>query len=335
MQFLRYLLFPFSFLYGGIVCLRNYLYDIQVLKSTSYNFPLIVIGNLSVGGTGKTPMTAYILNLLQKKYKVGMLSRGYKRQSEGFYVADASTTMEEIGDEPFQLHTNFPNAVVAVDADRRNGIAQLQQRNKLPDVLLLDDAYQHRKVKAGMYVLLTTYDALYVNDYILPTGNLRDTKNQAKRAACIVVTKCPENLSETDKKAVIATLKPESHQKVYFTSIAYSNVVLGMEKEKPLASLKNTKFTLVTGIAKPEYLVSYLQSKGLQFEHLKYADHHNFSEAEIENLRKKELIVTTEKDYVRLQHQLSNVCYLPIATSFLEDEDLFATQLLSYIEKYT
>ncbi|SFU62298.1 lipid-A-disaccharide kinase [Pustulibacterium marinum] len=334
MHILRYFLFPFSVLYGAIVLIRNYMYDIQFLKSKTYNFPLIVIGNLSVGGTGKTPMTAYMLKFLKEKYSVGMLSRGYKRKSEGFYVANERTTVEEIGDEPFQLFSNFPDAIIAVDADRRNGIQQLQNSEKLPEVLLLDDAYQHRKVQAGYYVLLTTFDSLFVDDFMLPTGNLRDTKNQAKRAACIVITKCPEGITEKDKERVITKLKPEAHQKVYFTSISYGDKIVGKAETLYLNSLQNLSFTLVTGIAKPTYLVNYLKEQNLQFEHLSYPDHHNFSDNEIAQLRKKEMIITTEKDYVRLQNKLNNIYYLPIETSFLGDEELFQRNLITFIDRF-
>lgn len=328
MRIIRWLLFPFSILYGGIVWLRNFLYDVGVFKATEYSFPIIVIGNLSVGGTGKTPMTAYVLDLLKSVRSVGMLSRGYKRSSTGFVVAREGITMEELGDEPYQMHRNFPECVIAVDADRRNGIQQLKAINMLPDVLVLDDAYQHRKVKAGFYMLLTTYNELYVDDFMLPTGNLRDTINQAKRANCIVVTKCPDTLTGIQRERVITKLKPKSNQPVYFTTIAYSHQVIGEIGLKPLIEMNN--FTLVTGIAKPEYLVSYLKNAGLTFEHLQFADHHNFSENEIAELRKRPLILTTEKDYVRLSHKIENLYYLPITTSFLGDEEKFSQQLLSF-----
>lgn len=335
MKIIRYFLFPISLVYGGIVWLRNFLYDARVFKGTGYNFPIICIGNLSVGGTGKTPMTAYLLNFLKYNGTVGMLSRGYKRSSTGFVVANEGVTMEELGDEPYQMYCNFPESIIAVDSDRRNGISQLKQRNMLPDVLLLDDGYQHRKVTAGFYILLTTYNQLYVDDCMLPTGNLRDTVNQASRAHCIVVTKCPPDLSNHQKERVLSKLKPKPGQPVYFATISYANTLYGKNKDMDMNELSaQGTFTLVTGIAKPEYLVSYLKDRKLTFEHLNYPDHHNFSEKEIALLLNKDCVVTTEKDYVRLSDKLNKVYYLPIALKFLEGEEQFVKQLKRFVQSY-
>ncbi|GLB52074.1 tetraacyldisaccharide 4'-kinase [Neptunitalea chrysea] len=307
-------------------------YDKGVFQSKSYNFPIIAIGNISVGGTGKTPMTAYVIKQFIKERTVGVLSRGYKRQSEGFVLADEHTTAAIIGDEPFQLYSDFPEATVAVDANRQNGIATLEKLGVLPEVLLLDDAFQHRKVKAGFYMLLTTYNQLYVDDFMLPTGNLRDTKNQVKRADCIVVTKCPDDFSEEKKQQVLkklATVKP-----VYFSKIGYSNTVYKVKEQLELEDLKERSFTLVTGIAKPAYLVAYLKNAGLHFEHLSYSDHHNFTDQEVQTLRSKELIITTQKDYVRLQDKLDNIFYLPIETLFIDGEQAFVFQLHDFVSKW-
>jgi tetraacyldisaccharide 4'-kinase len=191
MIILRYLLFPFSFIYGWITTIRNFLFEKNILKSTSFEIPIIVVGNLSVGGTGKTPQIEYLIRLLSPKYKVATLSRGYKRKSTGFILANADATSELIGDEPYQLHQKFPNIHVAVDADRANGIQQLRSQKERPEVILLDDAFQHRKVKAGWYILLSSFDDLYFNDYVLPTGNLRESRKGASRADMIIITKCP------------------------------------------------------------------------------------------------------------------------------------------------
>lgn len=332
MKVLRFLLFPITVLYGMVVWCRNLLFDYGILKSKSYDFPIIVIGNLSVGGTGKTPMTAYVLDVLGAAYKTGVLSRGYKRKSEGFVLADNAVTADEIGDEPYQLYSDFPEAIVAVDADRQHGIATLKEKNKLPEVLILDDAYQHRKVKAGFYALLTTYDKLYINDFMLPTGNLRDTKNQAKRASCIIVTKCPHNITEDDKAKVKHKLG--ANQPVYFTTISYSDTVVNEHSEIPLKNFKDKVFTLVTGIAKPVYLVNHLKSEGLQFNHLDFPDHHNFTDKEIALLAEQECIITTQKDYVRIKDKISKVYYLPIKTKFLGAEEAFVNQLHEFISSY-
>ncbi|MEY2867889.1 MAG: hypothetical protein RIR01_289, partial [Bacteroidota bacterium] len=194
MNLLRKILFPFAILYGLVTAIRNFLFDKGILKSYAFDLPIIAVGNLSVGGTGKTPQIEYLIRLLSTKYKVATLSRGYKRKSEGFVLADANVNAEILGDEPFQFFQKFPNIQVAVDANRKNGIEQLLSKNSKPEVILLDDAYQHRKVKAGFYILLTAYGDIYADDFMLPTGNLRESRSGAHRADVVVVTKCPPNL---------------------------------------------------------------------------------------------------------------------------------------------
>ena len=319
MQVLRKLLFPFSLIYGFVIYLRNFFYNVGILKSISYKVPLICIGNLSVGGTGKTPMTEFLISLLKDSYKVAVLSRGYKRKSKGFVLANNTTSVEEIGDEPFQYHQKFDNIHIAVDADRRNGIDRLQEIVN-PDVILLDDAFQHRKVKAGLNILLTVYNDLYVNDLILPAGNLRDSKREAKRADIIVVTKCPQHISVVEKEIVIKKIQPKSNQKVFFTAINYDDKLQSINKNMSIEHLKDKKFMLVTGIAKPKPLVNYLKEKGFDFDHLNFPDHHNFNDTEIEAIRKSSnLIITTEKDFVRLNNKVDNLFYIKIKPSFLFD----------------
>jgi tetraacyldisaccharide 4'-kinase len=190
------LLFPFSILYGWITSIRNFLFDKGIFKSYSFDIPIIAVGNLSVGGTGKTPQIEYLIRLLSPNYKIAILSRGYKRKSKGFVLADPTSNAEILGDEPFQIYQKFPNTIVAVDADRKNGIENLLVLNEKPDVILLDDAFQHRKVKAGFYILLTGYDDLFYSDFILPAGNLRESRSGAKRANVIIITKCPKDISK-------------------------------------------------------------------------------------------------------------------------------------------
>jgi len=218
MQFLRKLLFPFSIIYDGVTTVRNLFFDSGVFGSKSYPLPIIAVGNLSVGGTGKSPMIEYLIRLLQDDHKIATLSRGYRRKSEGFVLADKSTTAADLGDEPMQFYNKFPTIFVAVDANRQNGIAQLLQKAN-PDVILLDDAYQHRKVTAGFYVLLTKYNDLYADDLLLPAGNLREAKRGAKRANAIIITKCPQSLSDAQKEQIKIQIKPLAHQKVYFSTI--------------------------------------------------------------------------------------------------------------------
>src|SRR6187551_1461615 len=202
MNFLRKILFPFAILYGFITGIRNFLFDIGILISYSFDVPIIAVGNLSVGGTGKTPQIEYLIRLLSDKYKVATLSRGYKRQSEGFVLANENSDALELGDEPFQFYQKFKNIQVAVDANRKNGIEQLLTNSNPPEIILLDDAFQHRKVKAGFYIMLTSYGDLYSNDFMLPTGNLRESRSGAQRANIVIVTKCPVNLSLDNQNTI-------------------------------------------------------------------------------------------------------------------------------------
>ncbi|WNH07963.1 tetraacyldisaccharide 4'-kinase [Thalassobellus suaedae] len=315
MKLIRKISFPVMPIYYAITSLRNKLYDLGLKKSTSYNMPVICVGNLSVGGTGKTPMIEYLITLLKADYKVATLSRGYKRKTKGFQLANEFSTAESIGDEPFQFYNKFKQAVlVAVDSDRRNGIEMLQKQNN-PEVILLDDAFQHRKVKAGFNILLTTYANPYFKDVVLPSGNLREPRAGAKRANIIVVTKCPKELAENEKNKIIELISPMAHQHVFFSSISYANEVVSLETKIKIDDLSN--FTLVTGIANASPLVHFLNDKNLNFEHLNFKDHHEFSQEDIAVLNKKACIITTEKDFMRLKQYESlkaKLFYLPITT---------------------
>lgn len=302
--------------------LRNKLYDWGIKSSKAYDFPVICVGNLSVGGTGKTPMIEYLIRLLQHDYKIATLSRGYKRNTKGFVIANATSNALSIGDEPFQFYKKFENIIVSVDADRQNGIEQLRNLQPQPEIILLDDAFQHRKVKAGFNILLTAYDNLFTDDWLLPTGNLREPKSGAKRANVIMVTKCPKNLSETEKQSMVQRIQPLPHQSLFFSHIEYSKVIYNQKDEKPLEDLKSTHITLVTGIANAKPLVDYLSDEGINFEHQNFKDHHEFSENHIQNLKSKAFILTTEKDYMRLQSHFVNeeqLYYLPIETKIEKD----------------
>jgi tetraacyldisaccharide 4'-kinase len=332
---IRKILVPVVPVYQGITWLRNYCFDKNILKSKAYHFPVICVGNLSIGGTGKTPMIEYLIKLLKDDYLVGTLSRGYGRQTKGFLLADKMATAKTIGDEPFQFYQKFSDVIVSVGEDRQYAIEQLLYLEKSPEVLLLDDAFQHRKVRPGLNILLTSYNDLYVNDMVLPTGNLREPKSGAKRADVIIVTKCPENLSVDEQEKIKAELNLESHQQLYFSVIVYSDVLFSKAKTMKLDTLKRQEFTLVTGIANPKPLVDYLSKNGFKFDHEVYKDHHIFNEAELNELESKELIVTTEKDYMRLRDCLKNshVYYLPIASAIL-NETKFNNRIKSFIQNF-
>ena len=316
---MRFLLLPFAILYGLGVRLRHFLYDKGWLSSKHYPFPILCVGNLAVGGTGKTPMVEYLVRLLGQE-QVAILSRGYRRKTKGFVLADDSATAMTLGDEPYQYHRKFPRATVAVCESRQEGIERLLE-NPHFKYIILDDAFQHRKVQAGTNLLLTSYDKLYTQDFLLPVGSLRDIRSRARKAQIIIVTKCPE-LTQTEQEKIIQQLKPLPSQKVYFTTIAYSDRVYSHEDSQALKDFIATPFTLVTGIANPTPLVDFLEKQGASFEHLAYSDHHHFSNRELELLRQKGRILTTEKDYVRLEGALSTLYYLPIETQFLNDQRL-------------
>lgn len=335
MKLLRILLFPFAVLYGFITSIRNFLFDKGILKSTSFDIPVIAVGNLSVGGTGKTPQIEYLIRLLSDRYKVATLSRGYKRKSEGFVLASATSNAEIVGDEPFQFYQKFPNIQVAVDADRTNGIIQLLSQNEKPQVVLLDDAYQHRKVKAGFYILLSSYDDLYADDFMLPTGNLRESRSGANRANIIIVTKCPKDLSSEEQEQIRLKLKLTCSQQIYFTYIDYDDFIYSKEGKIAVNEIKNESKLLLAGIAKPTPFFDYLKNEN--DECLTFPDHHHFSDADLETILNKaqnKKIITTEKDYVRLKDSklISHLYYLPIKSTFINHQQNFDATVLEYIK---
>src|SRR5699024_7013116 len=332
MQKIRKILFPFSWLYGGIVWLRNKFFDWNWVSSKAYDFPVICVGNLSVGGTGKSPMIEYLIRLLKDKYSTATLSRGYKRKTKGFYLVNKNDEAINTGDEPLQFKNKFSNIEVAVDENRQNGISQLRKLPSPPEIILLDDAFQHRKVKPGFSILLSSYDAIYSKDLMLPAGNLREPKSGAKRADIVVITKCPENISLKKQEKITKQLKLKPHQSVYFSYIKYADKITNEKEELDFENLKN--FTLITGIAKPQPLVNFLKEKDLNFSHLNFPDHHNFSAKEIKELNKLDFILTTEKDFMRLKHVISleKLFYLPIQQDFIKNKENFDNEILDWVK---
>lgn len=325
----RYLLFPFSLVYGAIVWLRNRLYDHNVFKSSSFNFPIICIGNLATGGTGKTPLAEYLIRLLKNNYKTATLSRGYKRKTTGFAIAGANTTALEIGDEPMQFHQKFPDVVVAVGEERLVAIPQLLHERPETQVIILDDAFQHRSVRAGLNIILTDHTNLYTRDLMLPAGDLRDVRSSSKRANIIIVTKCKLNLSDAERKEIVEEIKPNAEQAVYFTSIVYDNPYHLFSKQEMVITHEHAAL-LVCGIANPGPLKEHLTNWVHTYDMLRYADHHIFDSEDLQDIMKqfekikaeKKIILTTEKDAVRLskfENELKDlpVYVLPIQHSFL------------------
>lgn len=338
MNVLRKILFPFAILYGCVTTVRNFLFDKGILKSTSFDIPVIAVGNLSVGGTGKTPQIEYLIRLLSQKYKVATLSRGYKRKSEGYVLASESSNAEILGDEPFQFYQKFPNIQVAVDANRRNGITQLLSQIEKPEVILLDDAYQHRKVKAGFYILLSSYDDLYADDFMLPTGNLRESRSGADRANIVIITKCPKELSEEKQEEIRSKLKLRSSQQLYFTFINYDDFIYNEEEQLAVKDIKSESKLLLAGIAKPTPFFDYLKNE--KDDCLTFPDHHHFSDVDVANILGKgndRKIITTEKDYVRLKDSklISQLYYLPIKSTFINNSKNFDVTILEFVQKKT
>jgi tetraacyldisaccharide 4'-kinase len=337
-RFLRKLLLPFSALYWLVTAIRNLLYDRGLFKSYSFDVPIIAVGNLSTGGTGKTPQTEYLIRLLANKYRVATLSRGYGRSTKGFIIADAKASAQTIGDEPYQFYSKFPNVTVAVDADRVNGVTQLLKLDPKPEVILLDDAYQHRRLKAGFYVLLTPHDDLYPDDYILPAGNLRESRTGANRADIIVVTKSPSAFTGEDRQRIFKKLRPKPLQKVCATCIEYDTVVYSGSEQIALSKALAIPKIVVAGIARPERFFELLAGPDTLFK--KYADHHVFTEKELDELNtlaKERIIITTEKDYTRLKGKLpaDRLFYLPISSRFVSGGEDFDQTILNYVGKST
>ncbi len=346
MKKIRKYLKPLSLLYGGIVKTRNDLYDKQIFKSQSFEIPTIVVGNLSVGGTGKSPMIEYLVRLLKKDYRIAVLSRGYKRKTKEFVIANDKTSVHEIGDEPMQFFQKFKKdkVVVAVDANRVNGINRLLKIVPPPQVILLDDAYQHRKVQGGLNILLTPYNELYVDDHMLPSGDLRENISGAKRAQIIIVTKCPDTLTEDEQFKITQKLNIDLKQTVYFSKIAYAEEVIGKNGHILLSKLKNYEILLVTGIAKTKPLTDFLKKQEITFKHLKYKDHYDFKTSDLKQIKEgfdkinneNKLILTTEKDYVRTFADSDlKIFYLAIKTKFLGFEESFNTKIKRYVEQST
>ena len=333
MKKLRLLLFPFAGLYYLVTYVRNKFFDNGILSFKTYETPVICIGNLSTGGTGKSPMTEYVIRLLKKDYKVATLSRGYGRTTKGYLDVVQDAIASQVGDEPLQFAQKFNDVRVAVCENRQLGIATLLKKTNAPGVIILDDAFQHRKVKAGFYILLTSYDDLYSDDFLLPAGNLREPRHGSFRANSIVVTKCPENLSSQDQQEIEKKLKLADHQSLYFAKIKYNEMLHSKNGMISLDAIKDKKVTVVTGIANPRPFLNYLTDKNVAYKHKSYPDHHNFTDKEIIELDALDFIITTEKDYVRLQRLLTKVVlyYIPIEVDFISKKGMFDVAIKKFM----
>lgn len=344
---IRILLFPISLVYGAIVWLRNRAFDRNVLGSTSFNLPMICVGNLSVGGTGKSTMVEFLIQRLHKTYRSAILSRGYKRKTKGYALANSKTTALEIGDEPMQFHLKFPEVAIAVGEARIEAIPQLLHDKPETELVVLDDAFQHRTVKAGFNIILTDYSNLYSRDWFLPTGDLRDEKASASRAQVIVVTKCPPDLSVEQAEAIRKELKLNSTQHLFFSSLKYgASYHINLHDVKELDTA--TEVLLVSGIANPLPLKAYLHEHSKTYYEMLYSDHHIFTIDDWKEILKrfdfiqseKKMIITTEKDAVRLikfaeELKEAPIYVLPITMEVLFNQEEYLMNVIhQYIQKH-
>ena len=348
MKYLRLLLLPFSIVYGVVIIIRNWLYDAGLFKSTAFKTPVIVIGNLAIGGAGKSPMTEYLIRLFKTDTQLATLSRGYGRKTKGYVLAGATDTAETIGDEPAQFKHKFPDVTVAVCEDRVHGIDQLIPQHNL---IILDDAYQHRAVKPGLSILLFDHNTISSPQLILPAGNLREPFGGRWRADIIIISKCPDSLSNHQQQKIAGIIEPLPYQQLYFTTIAYKQLQYISGVESNIQIDKDTTVFLLTGIANPQPLLQHLQNNTGKIIHHNYPDHHQFTLKNITKLaddfvaasQQKKIIITTEKDAQRLRvHELLPIVnklpilVIPIGVKFLNnDSKKFDQTLKDYVKQYT
>ena len=318
---MKFLLYPLSIVYNLITSLRNLLFDLGLINSVQYKIPTIGVGNLSTGGTGKSILVDYLIELLKIKYRITTLSRGYNRDTSGFIQATSKSSAYEIGDEPYQFYSKHPEINVVVCEDRRKGMKLILNNLPNTEISIWDDVFQHRYVKPGLMLLTTTFKYPYYQDEVLPIGNLRENKSSSKRADLIIVTKCPDELSYIGKLEFLEKLSPDENQKVFFSTISYKKNLKSDDSTIHIDNLREEEFILVTGIADSSYLVKYLNNKNLKFKHLKYSDHYNFKKPSIDkilSISRNKKIITTEKDYGRLKPKINRgeIYYLEVSIEF-------------------
>jgi tetraacyldisaccharide 4'-kinase len=346
---LQIILYPVSLIYGLAMQIRNILFDLHILSTIKFNKPVISVGNLTYGGTGKTPHIEYLIRLLHPPLFVATLSRGYGRKSNGFILASKRSTVKYIGDEPMQFLKKFEGIKVAVDESRRRGIESLLQKHPELDVILLDDAFQHRYVKPGLSVLLTDYHKLYSEDYVLPSGTLREFRLGASRADIIIVTKTPKIFSPITRRRILEDLQPAHHQRVYFSFIKYGDPVGVFEGTGLAFPQKVTNILLFTGIANDYPLREHLGRVCSELVVMKFADHHPYNLHDVEEITQKyhdlptqkKIIITTEKDMMRLKApvlstKLKNLplFFVPIEVDFHgTDKENFDNEIKRYVKK--
>ncbi|MEG0794886.1 MAG: tetraacyldisaccharide 4'-kinase [Odoribacter sp.] len=343
----KVLLLPLSVIYGMIVGFRNILFHLGILKSRSFSIPIICVGNITVGGTGKTPHTELIISTLQEKFRVACLSRGYKRKTSGFILSDVHSTAREIGDEPMQIKNKFPNIQVACDEKRVRGIKKLLALSVPPEVIILDDGFQHRYVQADKNIILVDYSHPIHEDCLLPAGRLREDPGALKRADYIIVTKCPKDILPIERRILSKQLKIRAYQQLFFTSLEYGCIYDLTGQAKNMIPSKKSTLLCLTGIAQPATYVEYLKTFTEDVRELHYPDHHDFHKKDIENIEnvfqkignKEKYIFTTEKDAMRLKgcelstRIKSRIYYIPVVPKFIQDENVLLNEISEYVRK--
>ena len=324
---MRSLLLPISLFYYLFQFVRNKLYEWNLLTSKYFNIPTISVGNLSVGGTGKTPLVNYIISTFKNDYKIAFLSRGYGRSSSGYILASKNTVVNEIGDEPYLIKKNHNELIVAVSENRVHGIEKTLEKIKDIQMFVLDDAFQHRKLKCKLNIILSKFSKPYYNDFVIPSGNLREPKSGIKRAQIIIISKCPYDLNKTKRQEIIKKINPLPYQKVFFTTIDYNERLVG-KNNIMINDLIDSPILLVTGIADSSELEKYLNKKKIIFDHLRFDDHHNYSQNDINLIKSKSIgkkVVTTKKDYYKIIaiESIKNIYCIDISIKFLAGKDDF------------
>ena len=324
---MRSLLLPISLFYYLFQFVRNKLYEWNLLTSKYFNIPTISVGNLSVGGTGKTPLVNYIISTFKNDYKIAFLSRGYGRSSSGYILASKNTVVSEIGDEPYLIKKNHNELIVAVSENRVHGIEKTLEKIKDIEMFVLDDAFQHRKLKCKLNIILSKFSKPYYNDFVIPSGNLREPKSGIKRAQIIIISKCPYDLNKTNRQEIIKKINPLPYQKVFFTTIDYNECLVG-KNNIMINDLIDSPILLVTGIADSSELEKYLNKKKIIFDHLRFDDHHNYSQKDINLIKSKSIgkkVVTTKKDYYKIIaiESIKNIYCIDISIKFLAGKDDF------------
>lgn len=339
----KFFLFPFSLIYGLGVSLRNSFYETGMLKGSKFNLPVINVGNLTVGGAGKTPHIEYLILLLQDYLNIATLSRGYKRKTKGFRIVQRNDLVSTVGDEPLQFKRKFPSIAVAVAESRNIGIPQLVQKQPNLQGILLDDAFQHRSVTPGLNILLTEYNNPFFEDYLLPMGRLREGRGSYSRADIIIVSKCPDQISEPERVAFRNSIKPLPHQTLFFSKYEYLQPYRIFDFSQKLIPPPDSTIILISAIASTDYLLDYLETQYAEVISMKYEDHHYYTDVDLEQLtltfdqieNPNKFIITTEKDGIRLgehhnyiQQKNLPIYILPIKVAFLDSDGIIFDDLL-------